>query len=188
MNADTKAPKAENLLKLARATGVSYTWLVDGKGEMLPQGVSDPGTGYSAANVLPGPPSARFVPEIAWVQAGAWTEAGDIALDLSEAPHWPCPIPCSDRTYVLRVVGESMVPEYMPGTLIFVDPERFPESGKDVIAVMTDTGEATFKRYIEEPGSGRMLKALNPAWNEPYVRINGNCQVIGVVIAEMRLR
>lgn len=34
LSGDTKAPTAERLLKLARATGVSYTWLIDGKGSM----------------------------------------------------------------------------------------------------------------------------------------------------------
>lgn len=34
LNGSTKAPTAENLLKLARATRVSYTWLVEGKGDM----------------------------------------------------------------------------------------------------------------------------------------------------------
>lgn len=34
LNGDTKAPTAERLLKLARATRVSYTWLVEGKGLM----------------------------------------------------------------------------------------------------------------------------------------------------------
>lgn len=34
LNGDTKAPTAERLLKLARATGVGYEWLVEGKGSM----------------------------------------------------------------------------------------------------------------------------------------------------------
>lgn len=34
LNGDTKAPTAERLLKLARATRVSYTWLIEGKGLM----------------------------------------------------------------------------------------------------------------------------------------------------------
>lgn len=35
LNSDTKAPTAENLLKLSRATGYSYSWLVDGRGDKL---------------------------------------------------------------------------------------------------------------------------------------------------------
>ncbi len=47
LNGDTKAPTAERLLKLARATRVSYTWLVDGKGDMH-EGPEEPRAGYSA--------------------------------------------------------------------------------------------------------------------------------------------
>lgn len=46
LNGDTKAPTAERLLKLARATRVSYTWLVEGKGPM--QEILEPRAGYSA--------------------------------------------------------------------------------------------------------------------------------------------
>ncbi|GGC83847.1 hypothetical protein GCM10011382_12500 [Vreelandella lutescens] len=60
-----------------------------------------------------------------------------------------------------------MLPEYNPGTLIFVDPEKAVEYRKEAIDVLTDTKEATFKRYAEEPEHGEMLKALNPNWNEP---------------------
>ena len=35
INGETKNPTAEKLLNLARVTGVSYTWLIDGKGEMV---------------------------------------------------------------------------------------------------------------------------------------------------------
>lgn len=133
-------------------------------------------------------PATGMCPEISWVQAGAWSEVCHVERD-PEAITWhPRPSGASEQTFVLRVVGESMLPEYQPGALIYVDPERPAENGKDVIAILTDTGEATFKRFIEEPGHGRMLKALNPAWHEPYIKINGNCRVVGVVVADMRLR
>lgn len=134
------------------------------------------------------PPAAGMCPEVSWVQAGAWTEVCDVERDPESITWHPRPSGASENTFVLRVVGDSMAPEYQPGTLIYIDPERPAETGRDVIAVMTETGEATFKRFIEEPGHGRMLKALNPAWHEPYIKINGNCRVIGVVVADMRLR
>lgn len=49
LNGDTKAPTAERLLKLARATRVSYTWMVEGKGPMH-DGAQEPRAGYGAAN------------------------------------------------------------------------------------------------------------------------------------------
>ncbi|EFQ8888415.1 LexA family transcriptional repressor, partial [Escherichia coli] len=93
----------------------------------------------------------------------------------------PCPVPCGEMTYILRVIGDSMIDEYRPGDMIFVDPEVPACHGDDVIALMHDTGETTFKRLIED-GTQRYLKALNPNWPEPYIKINGNCSIIGTVI------
>lgn len=174
-------PSGENLYNLARALGVSARWVLEG-------GDSD----ADAANVEPSvePVSLRtkLVPEISWVAAGAWSEVCHVESDPDALNWYPCPVNASDSTFVLRVVGESMAPEYPPGRIIFVDPEREARSGDDVIASMTDTNEATFKRYIEEPGSGLMLKALNPDWKDPYIKINGNCRIVGVVIADMRIK
>ena len=93
-----------------------------------------------------------LVPVISWVQAGAWKEVGYSEVDLSTAETYPCPVPCGEMTYILRVIGDSMIDEYRPGDMIFVD------------------------------GTQRYLKALNPNWPEPYIKINGNCSIIGTVI------
>lgn len=122
-----------------------------------------------------------LVPVISWVQAGAWTEAGYTEVDLSVTENYPCPVACSPMTYILRVIGDSMITEYSPGDMIFVDPEVAASHGDDVIALMHETGETTFKRLIEDGGS-KYLKALNPNWPEPYMKINGNCSIIGTVI------
>lgn len=185
-------PGGEILLLLATALQCSPHWIVSGeerarepKGRYFVEGAATDGV---EQNVSPAPSMAGLVPEISWVQAGAWTEVCHVELD-PEAINWyPRPPGASDRTFVLRVVGDSMLPEYTPGRLIFVDPERLPQSGDDVVAIMTETGEATFKRFIEEPGSGKMLKAINPAWHMPYITINGNCRLVGVVVADMRMR
>lgn len=175
-----------NLTKLARALGVTAHYILNGG----PMRVEDGRHGRYEVdlNTADSPPMIGMAPEISWVQAGAWTEVCHIERDPDAMTWHPRPAGASELTFVLRVVGESMAPEYLPGTLIFVDPERRAESGKDVIAVMTDTGEATFKRFIEEPGAGKLLKALNPHWHEPYIPINGNCRIVGVVVADMRLR
>lgn len=135
----------------------------------------------NAVNVSDTGLSIQMVPVISWVQAGAWTEIGYSEVDLSIAETYPCPVPCGPMTYILRVIGESMVDEYRPGDMIFVDPEVVPAHGDDVIALMLETGETTFKRLIEESGH-RFLKALNKNWPDPIVKINGNCSIIGTVI------
>ncbi|WP_413722662.1 LexA family protein [Sodalis sp. RH24] len=123
----------------------------------------------------------RMVPVISWVQAGEWTEIGYSEGDVSLSESYPCPVPCGPLTYILRVIGESMITEYNPGDMIFVDPEVPPTHGDDVVALLLETGETTFKRLVEDGGQ-KYLKALNPNWPEQYLKINGNCSIIGTVI------
>ena len=151
----------------------------------LPQGWLD--TEHQTTNIAKSPDvsdvnrSITMVPVISWVQAGAWTDAGYAEVDLSNVETYPCPVPCGPMTYILRVIGDSMIDEYRPGDMIFVDPEVAASHGDDVIALMHDSGETTFKRLIEDSGE-KFLKALNANWPEPYIRINGNCSIIGTVV------
>ena len=177
LNGDTKAPTAERLLKLARVTGVSYTWLVEGKGSSKTS---------IESNVMPAPKLERSVPLVSWVQAGSWVEMSDV--DLSDADRVPLPPGASEETFALRVRGQSMLPKYEPDLIIYVDPSVFPFDGDDVVAVLEETNEATFKQLVEEPGGQRLLKARNPAWPDPWVPINGNCKIIGVVVGSLWLR
>lgn len=176
-----------HIVKIARALGVDAHWLATGEGSMMPAAQDQRASYQVESNVGPGPRLRGYAPEIGWAKAGSWTEVCHVEND-PEATPWHPRLAGGDHTFVLRIEGDSMLPDYPPGRLIFVDPERSPENGDDVIAVLTDTDEATFKRYIEEPGSGRLLKALNPDWPQPYIAINGNCRIIGVVVADMRLR
>lgn len=180
-----KAERSRFITDVAHVLGVQPKWLMDGKG--------DPSAAKSRINehqnVEPAHTKMRsFAPEISWVAAGAWADSCHIETD-PEAVNWhPRPASASEDTFVLRVSGLSMWPEYQEGVFIFVDPRRDSKSGDDVIAVMTDTGETTFKRLSIEPSGERSLRAINPDWRNPILPINGNCQIIGVVVADMRIR
>lgn len=137
-------------------------------------------------NTEPGPDIQGRVPLISWVQAGAWSEIID-NLAPGDAEEWiSCPVSHSPATFVLRVRGESMLnpygrPSFHDGDLIFVDPERPAVHGSLVVVRLDDDKEATFKRLVVE-GDRRYLKALNPAWPEPMMQINGHATICGVVI------
>lgn len=181
-----RAKRSRFLPDIAKVLGVSAMWLSDG----VERRYSPGGTIVTTEqNVVPADPRLRgLAPEISWVAAGAWADACHVECD-PEAINWhPRPAGASDETFVLRVSGLSMWPEYAEGVLIFVDPQREPVSGDDVVAVLTDTGETTFKRLSIEPGGERTLRAINPDWRNPILPINGNCQIVGVVVADMRIR
>lgn len=131
-----------------------------------------------------GQPKLSFsYPVLSWVAAGSWAEATE-----------PYPPGFSDRyelsdyeakgvAFWLEVKGDSMtalsgtsIPE---GMLILVDTDEDARHGKLVVAKLTDSNEATFKKLVEDGGQ-RFLKPLNPAY--PMMAINGNCKIIGVVV------
>ncbi|MGF6153993.1 LexA family protein [Pseudomonas fluorescens] len=133
------------------------------------------------AHVLP-----SSVPVISWVQAGQWTEVMS-SFTAADAEDWvACPVAHGPRTFVLRVRGESMFNpharrSFREGDLIYVDPDKQSESGSLVVVQLEDHPEATFKQLIIE-GDRKYLKAINPAWPEPILPINGNATICGVVI------
>ncbi|MGJ7655099.1 LexA family protein [Escherichia coli] len=127
-------------------------------------------------------------PVLSSVKAGSWGEAveaytlKDIDLWLESDAH------IQGDAFWLEVEGDSMtapiglsIPE---GTYVLFDTGRDPVNGSLVIAKLSDTNEATFKRLIIDGGQ-KYLKGLNPQW--PLVAINGNCRIIGVAV-ETKLR
>ena len=93
----------------------------------------------------------------------------------------PCPVPCSQGTFVLRVKGASMEPKFGNSDLIFVDPEVPAESGKYVVVRLAGSDEADFKQLIVE-GGRRYLKALDPDWPDRIAEMEEAAQVCGVVV------
>lgn len=166
--AGTTAPTAGKMKDLRKALGLPDAAFYDDQEQVRP-------------NARHAVEEVSFVPEIGWTQAGSWTEVADVAVDFADAPHWPCPVSCSGKTFALRVEGESMMPKFPPGTLIFVDPEVPASPGKMVVAMLTESTQATFKQYIED-GEQKLLKATNPEWPRRYAPINGSCIIVGTVI------
>ena len=70
---------------------------------------------------------------------------------------------------------------FREGDLIYIDPDKQAENGALVIAQVDGGTEATFKQLVIE-GESKYLKAINPAWPEQFIPINGNCSICGVVI------
>ena len=167
-------PKGENLYSLSKALKCDSGWLLYGK--KSPQSESNLTHPF---NKLQGQ-----YPVLDWVQAGNFTAIN--ALHPSEAEHYPCPVKCSNQTFLLKVRGQSMAGTFNEGELIFIDPEVDAINGKYVVAMLDDENEATLKQLIIEGGK-RYLQATNPDWPNKILPINGNCTIVGVVIFAGRL-
>lgn len=173
----TRSVSADDAAIIAKALGVTPAELLFGDAldsDLTYVGAYKPGKKY---------------PVLSSVQAGAWAEAvetytlADIDLWLESDVH------IQGDAFWLLVDGDSMtapaglsIPE---GTYVLFDTGREPINGSLVVAKMSDSNEATFKKLIMD-GGVKYLKGLNPAW--PLIPINGNCQIIGVAVeTKMRL-
>jgi SOS-response transcriptional repressor LexA len=79
--------------------------------------------------------------------------------------------------YALRVLGDSMAPEFLDGHVIIVDSAMPAAHGAYVI--VDYAGETTFRQFVIEAGR-KFLKPLNGAY--PVVEITGSCRVRGVIV------
>jgi len=163
-----KVLKTTKIIELAKALECSPDWLLNGKSLHI-----------ETRNAVAGPDLQGLYPVISWVQAGDWAQIFE--QNKQDAEHYPCPVKCSDKTFLLKVRGMSMSPTFNEDELIFVDPEVEPSNGKYVVARLDDENEATFKQLIIE-GGHKFLKAANPSWPTPIQPINGNCTIVGVVV------
>jgi len=79
--------------------------------------------------------------------------------------------------YALRVIGDSMTPEFEDGHIIIVDPGMPVVSGAYV--VIDYDGDTTFRQFVIE-GDQRFLKALNQTYEA--IEIVSEYTVRGVVV------
>ena len=139
------------------------------------------------AYVGPYSPGKKY-PVVSSIKAGMWGEAVE-AYSLKDIDQWlESDAHIQGDAFWLKVDGDSMtapvglsVPE---GTYVLFDTGRDATNGSLVIAKLSDSNEATFKKLVIDGGQ-KYLKGLNPQW--PLVPINGNCRIIGVAV-ETKLR
>lgn len=172
-------PSAKYLSKLAEVLGVTERWLNEG-------GLVEESNG----NSYPGPDIRRRVPLLSSVQAGNWKEMVEGNLD--EVTEWiETTAKVSPYAFSLRVTGDSMsspagsglsLPD---GSLVIVDPDIEPVSGKIVVARLNGSSDSTIKKLVVD-GPNMYLMPLNPAYRP--IPIDGSCEIVGVCVRlEMNL-
>ena len=89
---------------------------------------------------------------------------------------------CSSlEPYALRVLGDSMEPEFADGCVILVDPGCTPRDGSYVIVEFA--GDVFFRQLVFD-GERRFLRPLNPKYGSfeltpPYTIRGGVAQQAG---------
>lgn len=85
---------------------------------------------------------------------------------------------CSElEPYALRVMGDSMAPEFWDGCIIIVEPRLYARHGQ--YAVVDYAGDTSFRQFVVD-GDRHFLKPLNEA--HETIELTGPYTVRGVVI------
>jgi len=82
----------------------------------------------------------------------------------------------SSEPFALRVLGDSMEPEFKDGCVIIIDPDGVAENENYVIAEID--GEYIFRQYVEEANQA-FLHAVNPGY--PRQQLESKSAIRGVV-------
>lgn len=129
--------------------------------------------------------SCKHVPIITWNQAAQWSASPP---DEWEHRTIPSPFDCSDKSFALKVRGDSMAS--MPGTqynfpdgsIIIIDPTIEAKHKSFVIARVKGTEEITFKRLSID--GKKYLQPLNPQY--PVITADENITICGVIIGSVQ--
>lgn len=136
-------------------------------------------------NISVGPSIGGRVPLISDVQAGMFRNFVDNFHPGDEGKEMiPTSIPVKRHTFALRVVGDSMEPDFRAGMILVVEPDMEPNPGDFVIA-RNGSEETTFKQLVKD-GPDWYLKPLNDRYP---IKALGDSTIVGVVRAvEKRFR
>lgn len=161
----TRSPSIPELIRLADVLGISVGTLISGENFILAQTVER----YGNNDII------HKVPLISFVKAGNFAEI----IDSYDGEMHITTAKVKARTFATRVEGDSMLPEFPPGRIIVVEPDRAFKSG-DYVVARNGNNEATLKQVIKD-GSDWYLKPLNDRY--PIKQIdNPDIDIIGVVI------
>ena len=197
-------PEHHNIEVLAQFLGVNFNWLAAGQGEdgrvptpneLMQQikEIENRGTSESLDHLpentehvtMTG--GSRMVPVLSWVAAGSWSNVEAVTFD-DALGYAPKPPNLSAKGFALRVRGQSMMPEFKPEDIIYVEPMAGLFSLKDsdlVVVQCNDDTEATFKQLvIGETSDDMYLKPLNPNWHEQKMVPMGDCNLVGKVVGK----
>ena len=178
--------------KIEEALGVQRGWCISHIDTSIkdpayippPMDQRNPGDRTSDSGWKPSPRrEPRKVPVISWVQAGAWSETED-PFQPGYAEEFVLILEnCGPNTFALRVVGDSMEPEFVAGDILLVDP-ACDWSSRDYIIAKNGDDEATFKQIVTDGGK-IFLNPLNRRY--PVQDMTGkNFKVIGRVIQKVK--
>ncbi|MEZ8862563.1 XRE family transcriptional regulator [Vibrio sp. 10N.247.311.51] len=172
---DTAQPKSHSLLKLCKTFNVDIEWLTYGRTENVSFGIKH----MDQDDLLK-------VPYFEKIEAAA----GDGCFISSEYADLELIMPrsffntkVSSSLVSLRILGDSMEPEFRSGSIICVDTQNtMPVDGKTY--VINHEGMLRVK-FIENTPKGLLLRSFNSNYKDVLVDDNEEFFIIGLVILQL---
>lgn len=165
-------PDSARVQQLAQILNVTPEWLSFGQG-----GVAEPSVvfAHDSSKI----PVSRDLPIRGLAQASIHA-----ALSLSDTPiayaERPPQLAGNNQAFAVWVAGQSMVPRYRPGEIVFVDPNKPLTPGCSVVLVLSDN-TAFIKDYVGENRHSATVRQYNPARTMDIDRkkISGIYRIVG---------
>ena len=117
--------------------------------------------GRITSNVEPRPLHLRKIPVYTFVQAGQATAYEGLPTSWGDEIEYDG---ADEKAFALRVSGDSMSPNFPPGTIITVSPKHPPHNGNLVVAKIKDEG-VLFKLF-HHSGDGKKITLTS--YNNAY--------------------
>ncbi len=198
-----ESKSSTKLIELATLFQVDPVWLATGDGEMLAkpspselmQRIRDIENGGARDSKIAPKGTVNVsmaensdeVPILSWVAAGSWSNVEAVTFD-DAIGRVSRPNNLSKNGFALIVRGQSMMPEFKPEDIIYVEPMAGLFSLKDsdlVVVQCNDDTEATFKQLVlGETSADMYLRPLNPDWHEQKMMPMGDCNLVGKVVGK----
>ena len=166
-----KSPSFDKVMKLLNA------YMVDAN-EFLRE------TGYIPRNVDPFETESVYkIPLVAWSVAEKLDDVR-YSLQYGDAEDWISSDVGGQDVFALRVMDDSMQPEFHEGDTVIVSPHEIPDY--DDYMIIKDNQGAIIFRQLKRYGKTRVLHPLNPKY--PDMELPGRYQfkIIGKVVEKKK--
>lgn len=118
-------------------------------------------------SLVPGNPVAerdRLIPVRSAARGGNEQE---MFLEDGPIDHRPCPgfVAHVRDAYAIYVIGDSMVPMYRPGQLLYINPHKPPTPGRGIVVTKTSSA-VMIKELVRQTSFGLVVREYQPKARE----------------------
>jgi len=128
----------------------------------------------------------RPVPVVGLVQAGAFAPGEDGEFPPGAADAFVYSDQKARNLFAVRVVNDSMEPDFREGDVLIVNPNLEAQSGDFVIAKLRENNEVTFKKLVRHD-SIVILRPLNSRYHDIVLTGPEEVELVGKVVERKTL-